>query len=447
MSSVLLVKLPYRFATRNLIINSACVPTRQAYLGAILRNAGINYDVLDLNIESINTFGVKKHNLYCRLLDAQSLSRYCVDSVHHRKKKAYLRWIRKMLLRKAGSKFVAVNGDNLWMAQNVLRIAKSLDDRTVTIIGGRRVTDSPYTAISDKSVDFVCRGYGDENLPRIVQGKMNSRISTDDNRNHGILKPDYSKIKLKSYFRHFNSVNLVTSMGCNSKCSFCGYTGRTSFHVRDIKSVSEEVSMFTDAFGIRNFALTDSSINHNPGHFNKLTDMFKNFDISYGGFFLPTLSRKSVQNLDRSGCFFTSFGIESVVPKLQQCIKKKSDISRFRKIVRMLKSRNIITRASFMYDLPGETLSDFINSYRYSQSLSIDYAAFHKLSIIPGSEMYNSAHEIFPCIVRQESLDRIRSPRQLVELGLKQCIAGLANRHNASKFTRDKRIRNFIFAR
>jgi len=65
MKRVLLIKHPYEMASSFLTIRAG-IPLRTAYLAAVLKKNKIEYDILDINMESISRHGIRMHDKYLK---------------------------------------------------------------------------------------------------------------------------------------------------------------------------------------------------------------------------------------------------------------------------------------------------------------------------------------------------------------------------------------------
>ncbi len=464
MKHITLVKLPYA-SFNDYLGNHSGVPTRQAYLAAVLEKAGIEYDILDLNIISIDEFGLSDHNRFLSYLSTpKSKVDYFLKSRHKREKLRYMSWIRKKVEKAAkGSDFIGINGDKAWLALDILRMAKRANPDVKTIVGGRKATDSPHIFLSKGFTDYICQSYADNSIPGIIKGRKDdipNVIKADGGRQlirpytfdiKEVLSPSYEKIRLRSYFRYFSYTGIISSFGCRNHCPFCNYHGGAFTIRRPHKDTLDEIQMFSDRFGIRNFIFLDSCINNDKRHIAGLADaMIKNRSgINWQAMFQAGgMDIGLATSIARAGCIFGTFGIETPNQRLQKRIGKKIDIIRAKAILKTFNSLDIMTRITLMYDLPGETFRDFVSSLRFVNRTGVDFFEFHKLRLHPNTMMHDSSDLYFPNTFRDNGIiERIRSRREVLELALKDFIARHYRLSNRKRFDRTGRLNDFSYTR
>jgi len=459
MGRILLVRHPYEFDSLYLR-DKAGIPLRTAYLAAILENNSIDYDVLDLNIESIEEFGIKKHDLLVRNISPKSgIIRHVINSKNSDNMKKYLSWIREKIRKKIKHfDYICINGDNP-ISQYILKVSKIENENIKRIVGGSAATTNPHPFLLNRLADYICLGHADKILPLILKNKEKSipNVIRAKNQktiiNHGfgevtkILTPSYKKIKLRAYLKYFNYAPLISSFGCYSRCHFCSYRKNIKFISRDLKDTIDEINMFKDNYNIKNFIFYDNCINNNPKQLEKLCDILtkEKTNINWMALFRPSgLSEEFINKISSSGCIFASFGIENPRKKIQNKIGKNLNIKEAEKIIRIFKSKNIHTRTSFMYGLPNETLSDFFSCFGFAKKCNVDSYYFFKLALVPRTDMFDNIHNYFPYMYEKDGkLTIIHSRKEIIQTGIKQMItyfSNLMNRVKWDKYNKQKRF-------
>lgn len=444
MAKVILVKMPYPLGN-DYLGDHAGVPTRHAYLSSILNLENIEHDILDLNLLSLEQFGIKKHNDCLRALSPGNTYGYLLKSFENKKKRLYLNWLNKKIRQAAGNAdFIAINGDKSWLALNIMRIARRNNENIKIIVGGRRATDNPMGFRGQ--ADFIIRGFADEVLPNVIK-KPEQKISSYNTRINEVLTPDYSKINLKAYFKYFSFTGLISSLGCAKGCIYCNYSGRCNHIPRDIQTITEEIEEFRYKYKIRNFIFLDPCMNSNKKHFRILVRKMQELDVSWQGMITPSaFSDEDITPLAKSGCMFSTFGIESPVPRLLKKIGKNfNPIDAGRKI-RKLGTLGVLTRASFMYDLPNEKISDFMSCIRFSRKYKLDYFALNRLRFPISTHLHDRSDLYVQNIMRDHQLiERIRSPAEIMSVILKSVAADFLNQKYLNKYRNNKRILEFTY--
>jgi len=415
----------------------AGIPTRMAYLASILEKNGIEYDVLDLKIEAIKKFGLKEYTKIISTIESSGNLNYLIKSFQHKRINRFFSWIQKEIGNASkNSQYMAVNGDNPVFAINSMKIAKEANKKIKCIVGGKVATLMPGKYMYD-FVDYIYGGFADENFANIIRKKQNKPMTlTEYSYPNEVLTPNYDKIDLTSYFKLFSYANLITSFGCNNKCGFCNHRDQFKLIKRNKKDIEKEIDFFRN-YGINKFLLIDSQANPDNDHINTLVNIFGKYpDVKWSAFFRAS-GKMDIKNIKESGCCFASFGIETSRNRLQRLIGKHLNIKEAKKIIRSFKKHRILTRGSFIYDLPEETLSDFIANLVFVKSLDLDFYEFHKLSIRPGSKMFDRSLQLFNGYLKENYiLEKTRSPNEVMDIVLKDMIAGFLNKRMKRKISK-----------
>jgi biotin synthase-like enzyme len=458
MGTVLLINYPEKvkpWATAHF----GGVPTQTAYLAAILEKNKIDYKILDLHLCSLEEFGMSKHN---QLLDITFRRKgrigTVLNSLNCRKGLNYLSWLDKKIKNEVSdADFLLINGDVLAVSMSILRMAKSANKKIKSIVGGWQATLYPGSFFQGYLVDFVCRGYGDNVLATIIHKSIGknacreTRVFASMDIPQEVLTPDYSQIKLKNYFKYFSHVNLVSSFGCPSKCHFCFQSALNhSYVTRDCEELMREIRRFEE-HGIHNFMFSDACMNGSVGHLRTMANTFIKENVSIrwtAQFRAQGLNKEMVRLLARAGCISASFGIETPNQQLNKLIGKSLDIKEAGTILRNFRSAGILTRGTFMYDLPGESLSDFFSCFRFKKNNRTDFCYFYKLSVYPTTGMdRNASLRLADNNIPDQSNDRIRNVSGTLALALKDRLAHLSNRMSSRKFSHNNRLIEFFYSK
>lgn len=438
---LLLINAPYPFFNEY-CGNYADIPLRFAYLSAALKQ--IEHDILDVNIESITHHGISKHTRILSKMDIPSSRlRYFLNSSGKKEKKEYLYWLQDTLRNNLqGITHVGLNGDKTWTAFLIAEIVKSIDPNIITFVGGRRASDRPHAYLD--VFDYVVKGLSDKSLD-----KLGSRPSSKIIESEGcssILTPDYSNIALDKYFKIFNYVNLISSFGCSNSCSFCNYCPDSSLISRNYSEVIEEIKWFKNKHGISNFIFLDCCINNNKIEFMKLVNELRKQNIRWQGTFIAKgLSKEDITLIAKSGCIFATFGLENPSRRLLKKLGKRLEPKESMRIARFFQKKKILVRGTFIYDIPGERMSDFLRTA--SMRHKLDFMQMHKLTFHHGTKLFRSRWRLRNSILRTDEVERIRSRGESSVAWIKEIIAERINTASYKRFNNDKRLRKFTYKR
>jgi len=280
---ILLLNLPSDFRTD--FVNFSGIPLRIGCLSKLLTEWGFEHVVLDLNIRSLNCFGVKRHKKFYESINSPK-NQFSYLAKSKKQKKRYLNWIWSQIPKSID--FVAVNGDVPWLTLTVLRMFKEKNPDIKTIVGGKRASQE-FSQYIMKYVDFIVRGSANplrqilnKNLDGFTELKHdeNKIFISDNNQESEFIKPEYSKIDISSYLKIYNYAPLLSSKGCQRQCNFCNYQSNENILLN--LNLKREVEFFRKQ-GITNFMFLDNAVNITKPHLQKLLKEIMPLRIKWGG--------------------------------------------------------------------------------------------------------------------------------------------------------------------
>ncbi|MCP3926494.1 MAG: radical SAM protein [Desulfobacterales bacterium] len=233
--------------------------------------------------------------------------------------------------------------------------------------------------------------------------KENENITITEDRpyieNLDELYCDYDLVDLEKYFEinregfpsrliakykdSHRSIDLVTSRGCNFKCSHCCihlHMGR-KVRAQSVDYVLEEMKFLIEKHGVRNIHFEDDNLLFNPERFkNILRGIIKNeWNITWdtpNGVRADLVDEELVKLCKKTGCTYLIFGVESGSKKvLENVIKKDLNIEDVIKACKLCYENEIDTLTFFIFGMPGETKEDLLKTYYFAFDLFKKYNA------------------------------------------------------------------------
>jgi anaerobic magnesium-protoporphyrin IX monomethyl ester cyclase len=414
------------------------IPLRVAYLAAILEKHGIDYDILDLSLEFVKEHGFKKSRRLVRSARTAStdISNLCRLN-DYRDKTEYLSTLRKHLKKKRDFEYIALNSDSVYQVLNILREAKGINPGVKTILGGYAATYKPGLLLNPRYVDIIVRGYCDELLPNILNGRQYEALEIDGSnimitpygKIQEILTPSYEKIDLGSYLKIFNFMPVITHVGCIKSCNYCVSRINQQIVFREYGEIHDEIELFCAKHNVKNIYLQDQAFNISVGHMERMFNVLSKNRVSWISHFLPIpMDKKLIKKISMSGCFGANFGIENILPHLQKKLGKDVDIKEFEATLRSLKKHGIVVGSGLIYDIPGESLMDFYANLLFFLGKNIDYCNVFQLSYPTGSGFGCNPSEYFSNMVRDGyEVERIRPLKEVISLAIKKSSIKMLN--------------------
>ena len=311
-----------------------------------------------------------------------------------------------------------------------VRSIKAVNPDTHICVGGHHASSFPEETLSLKGVDSIIVGDGEEVFSQLVRALQSNKkidhitgIYTSKNINSFTrsLKPDKRVLYRqtmpfgyvqdldelpfpdRSYIRHLkyfslgcvtdNPASLISTRGCNNKCSFCNSPYKT-IRIRSPRNVVREIEDCL-SLGYKEIHFFDDFFNINPQRVINICDEIDKagLDIpwSFRGY-VKTVTEESLARARQSGCRLISFGVETGSDKGLKRIRKGTTTHSIRKAFNTCKKAGIKTIANFMIGLPHEeTPDDIKRNIDFLIELNPDYVVIEILRLFPHTAVYNEA--------------------------------------------------------
>ncbi|MGN7613667.1 B12-binding domain-containing radical SAM protein [Magnetococcales bacterium HHB-1] len=300
-------------------------------------------------------------------------------------------------------------------------VIKTCHPKSKVVLGGVHPTSLPEESLSHQSIDYVIRGEGEENFPKLLAGEALENIQglsyrhTDGSIKHnypdGIYHnldnlpyPAYHKVDLTQYkpaigaFKRLPGINMTATRGCPAKCTFCN-SAEIKLRKRSAEHIFREMRMLSEKYGIREISFYDDTFTVFPSNIIRLCNLLieHQVDLTWSCFArVDYVNHELLSHMKRAGCHQVMYGIESSSPEILRNIKKTTSKSYHRKAIDALKMTHevgITSRCTFMFGNPGETEESIDETIEYAKQLDPDIALFNITTPYPGTEMFSWAKE------------------------------------------------------
>ncbi|MBS3144205.1 cobalamin-dependent protein [Candidatus Woesearchaeota archaeon] len=189
-------------------------------------------------------------------------------------------------------------------------------------------------------------------------------------------------------YRRKPVTNVMTSRGCPFQCTFC--TSRnTGMRLRSPANVVLELKELVDNYGIREVAFWDDTFTLNQARVRELCRLIKEakLDIVWSAHSrVNTLTVETAQAMKEAGCWKIFFGVESLVQKNLDTIKKGITVQQAFDAIKITNELGIESECSFMFGIPGETYEEALQTISLIKKLNPTYAKFFQHTFFEGQE-------------------------------------------------------------
>jgi anaerobic magnesium-protoporphyrin IX monomethyl ester cyclase len=311
---------------------------------------------------------------------------------------------------------------NYPIARRMLKVCKDFDPHIFTIIGGPHVTFAlEQTLLQSPWVDAVVIGEGERTLVELakvvgegkdihhVNGiafadgdtvtKTTPKAQVEDL--DRLPLPARELLPIARYHALGTPCTVITSRGCPYSCIFC--SGRRMFgpkvRFRSPRLVVDEIEQLQRDFGFAKINIVDDTFTLNHHHTRAVCEemLRRKLKMKWSVFArVDRISEDLAQLMNRAGCEWMLFGIESADEGILKTIKKGFTPDDVRRGVKIAAEAGINVFNSFILGLPGESLDTAHRSLAFGDELYHKYGAkygFHMLAPLPGTEIYERAED------------------------------------------------------
>jgi anaerobic magnesium-protoporphyrin IX monomethyl ester cyclase len=308
------------------------------------------------------------------------------------------------------------------------RLVKQQNPATLVVAGGVHASLRPQDLLTNKDIDLVVRGEGEETFLDICRAFQEKEtfagipgLSYKDGTSDIISTPDRAiyddldaypmpaldlvpvdKYRISPDMRTGSRLGLIiTSRGCPYDCMFCAnklLTKRT-YRLRSIESVIEEIEYYLEHYQINQLMIFDDNFAVDKKRTLALCAEFvkRGYPDKFSWWSearVDVLDEEVLSAMKRAGCTIISLGLESGNQRLLDLIKKNITLEQTRRTVELIHKVGIKSRASFILGLPTETREESLKTIEFAYSLPLDQVRFSIATPFPGTELWDIAvHE------------------------------------------------------
>ncbi|MBI4304234.1 MAG: cobalamin B12-binding domain-containing protein, partial [Chloroflexi bacterium] len=350
----------------------------QAYLAQTLKEKGIEYDVLDMNLG----YGLK--HLHKKIQEFQP------DLV--------------------GMSLISLEYKRLY---NLVSEVKKMDGKVKTVVGGPHVTILRDTVLKEcPAADYGVVYEGEGTLTELCRGIAEDKIQGLLFRDDGHITytgnrpfvtdldqlpwPRYEKFERGRYVRE---ITIYSSRGCPHQCIFCpNRIISPVFRVRSPKHVVDEIEYWYDK-GYRQFNFDDDNFNMIRERVFGVCDeierrgLKKLFLRCSNGIRADRVDREMLIRMREVGFHYIAFGVDAGNNKMLAVVKKGETIEAIESAVSKACELGYDVKLLFVVGTPQETREDVEDKVRLSRKHPVQEVHFYNTIPYPGTELYDYVKE------------------------------------------------------
>ncbi|WFE76775.1 magnesium-protoporphyrin IX monomethyl ester anaerobic oxidative cyclase [Roseinatronobacter sp. S2] len=297
---------------------------------------------------------------------------------------------------------------SIYMAEEVLQIAREVAPQAVTVLGGIHATFMYRQVLSEAPwIDVIVRGEGEEIVVNLMQAIAQGRWPADRRKIRGLafaegteivatqaastvknldgIKPDWSILEWDKYiYVPLNRRVAIPNMarGCPFTCSFCSqWKFWRDYRVRDPIKVVDEIEDLVENHGVGFFILADEEPTINRRKFVEFCEELIRRDlparVQWGINTRVTdimRDRELLALYRKAGLVHVSLGTEAAAQLKLDQFNKETTVAENKEAIRLLREADIFVEAQFIVGLDNETPETLEETYRMAWDWQPDLA-------------------------------------------------------------------------
>jgi anaerobic magnesium-protoporphyrin IX monomethyl ester cyclase len=278
-------------------------------------------------------------------------------------------------------------------------------------IGGPHASVLPELTLEATGADAVVVGEGEMAMLNMVEdlrdtGGIDRVYKTEFVEDlDGLPFPDWGQMDPRKYkkaphgafIKNFPVAPVVTTRGCPYECTFCASPKiwERSIRYRSPGNVVDEIELLVREYEVKEIHFEDDNLTLKRSHVEGICQLIieRGVKISWAcpnGVRADKLDHDLLKLMEKSGCYYIAFGIESGDQKILDNVKKHIEIETVFKAVEMAEEEGIMTQGFFIFGLPGETRQTIEKTIDFSKRTKLSRAQFLLLDVLPGCELWDN---------------------------------------------------------
>jgi anaerobic magnesium-protoporphyrin IX monomethyl ester cyclase len=308
----------------------------------------------------------------------------------------------------------------IYKAERLLQVAKEVDPRIVTVLGGIHGTFMyPQVLQEAPWIDAVVRGEGEQVFLNLVKAVNDGSWAVDRNRVRGIayardgkavataaeppiddldrITPDWGILDWGKYIYIPMGVRVAIpnfARGCPFTCSFCSqWKFWRDYRIRDPKKVVDEIETLVRDHGVGFFILADEEPTIHRKKFIAFCEELieRKLPVLWGINTRVTdilRDEKLLPMFRKAGLIHVSLGTEAAAQLKLDRFNKETTIAQNKKAIQLLRDAGIVTEAQFIVGLENETAETLEETYRMARDWNPDMANWAMYTPWPFSDLF-----------------------------------------------------------
>jgi radical SAM superfamily enzyme YgiQ (UPF0313 family) len=282
--------------------------------------------------------------------------------------------------------------------QDIIKYIRYYSDKTKVVVGGGIITAQPEIMFNLLQPDYGVIGEGEQTCLELVEhlehggsvADINGLIFADSFGTITITKPrdpildldavpfpNYESFGYKEYLDYFDITNmnglfdvvdnpriypLLASRSCLYNCTFCFHPLGQKYRQRSIDNIMEEIQIAVEKYRINLVIFYDEMFSDNEVRVLEFCRKFKTYSdtLPYKLWFqcqnrVDTTTDEMLKVMKASGAYLLSYGLESYSPIVLASMKKHITPEQIDETARLTRENKLGFQGNFIFGDPAET--------------------------------------------------------------------------------------------
>ncbi len=320
-------------------------------------------------------------------------------------------------------------------AADIAKIAKKINPKCFTVLGGDHVTALPEETLEPfPQIDFGVYGEGEITFLELIEelkkekpgfSSIRGLVYRDGkkiikNEARPLVKdinefpiPAYDLLPMEKYsppahhaiFREkgvkLNPFTIFFSLrGCPYRCKYCASKVMWERRVRyrSVEKTMEEIDYLIKNYNIKCLEFNDENFIINKPRMKEILKELKKRKEKHGMYWncltrVDSVDADTLKEMKEAGCYFIRYGVESGDPGILKAMAKDITVKQIKKAFKLTNEAGIACSASFIIGYPGETKETFRTTLNLAREIDPTLAFFFVAIPIVGTELFKEAND------------------------------------------------------
>jgi radical SAM superfamily enzyme YgiQ (UPF0313 family) len=307
---------------------------------------------------------------------------------------------------------------DLASALRIARIARSVNDRIIVVLGGPATSTCTDAIFQDENVDFAVRGEGEITAVELLRAVQQPAPPLEEVAGlsfrgpggmvHNPDRPLITDIDALPYpardlLLHTDQVpqrklqhmmgEMVSSRGCPYRCTFCAVKavwGSPRVRVRQPEDVVAEVIHQRDTYGARFITFWDDLFTTTRRRTAAICNLLIEHQVKLPWLCLvraDTVDHELLSLMKRAGCVQVQMGVESGSDRILDKMRKGVTVEQIKSAAAVIREAGIPLHAFLLIGVPTETREEMDATLRLIPEIEPEYVELSVFAPYPGSPL------------------------------------------------------------